>query len=146
MTAYIFRKLPQSLRPVSSDGEAWLDKIPLGAEVALEAKRHRSGPQNRKFWKLMDTVHGTLREDVARLYPTTEKMVDAIKVYLGVREELYRPNGEILAVKPGSVAFDKMPQDEFNDFMDRTITLVCKHFLPGVKSEDLRREIEEMVS
>ncbi len=50
-----------------------------------------------------------------------------------------------VAYLPKSISFAKMDQTEFDQFFDRTVELVCKHFLPGVRDEDLRREVLEMV-
>jgi hypothetical protein len=51
----------------------------------------------------------------------------------------------MLVAIPKSIAFHKMDQTEFEAFYDRCIDKIARHFLPGVKSEDLRREVEELI-
>jgi hypothetical protein len=93
------------------------------------------------FWALMSLVWEN--QDTVR-YPTVDDLVAAIKIAAGHRTRIELPNGEIGFI-PGSIAFHKMDQAAFSDFYDRVCDLIAKHFLPGVSSADLKREVEIMI-
>ena len=71
-------------------------------------------------------------------------MAAALKVACGICQTFVLKNGEKVYI-PGSISFAKMQQPEFDAYYSNAIEVVCKHFLPGVKSEDLKAEIEQIV-
>lgn len=132
-----------ALRPVDDAGQETLRSYGNGAVVMVEAKKPRNGKRHRLFWGLMSTVHQNLPESIAERYPTVETLVSAFKMLAGVREQRWLPDGTVYFV-PGSISYAKMDDAEFGQFLDRSITIITTHFLPGVRDADLRREIEEM--
>ena len=116
-------------------------KLGQGEVVMIEMKRPRNVKHHRMFWALMSLVWENM--DSAR-YPTVDDLVSAIKIAAGHRTRIELPNGEIGFI-PGSIAFHKMDQAAFSDFYDRVCDLIAKHFLPGVSSADLKREVEIMI-
>ena len=116
-------------------------KLGQGEVVMIEMKRPRNVKHHRMFWALMSLVWENM--DSAR-YPTVDDLVSAIKIATGHRTRIELPNGEIGFI-PGSIAFHKMDQAAFSDFYDRVCDLIAKHFLPGVSSADLKREVEIMI-
>ena len=116
-------------------------KLGQGEVVMIEMKRPRNVKHHRMFWALMSLVWENM--DSPR-YPTVDDLVSAIKIAAGHRTRIELPNGEIGFI-PGSIAFHKMDQAAFSDFYDRVCDLIAKHFLPGVSSADLKREVEIMI-
>jgi hypothetical protein len=141
MSRFFAIKHLNSLRPVDELGEAALRKIGHGEIFQVEIKRPRNIKHHRMFWVLMGLVHDNLDHD---LYPTVEDLVAAVKISAGLRTRIELPSGEVGFI-PGSIAFHKMDQDEFSKFHDRVCDLIAKHFLPGVNTDDLRREVEILI-
>lgn len=141
MARFLAIKHLNALRPADELGEAAIRKIAHGEIVSVEIKRPRNLKHHRMFWALMSLVHDNIDHD---RYPTVEDLVAAVKISAGLRTRIELPNGEIGFI-PGSIAFHKMDQDEFSKFYDRVCDLIAKHFLPGVKTDDLRREVEIMI-
>lgn len=141
MARFLAIKSLNSLRPADELGEAALRKIGHGEVVSIEVKRPRNIKHHRMFWALMGLVHDNIDQE---RYPTVEDLVAAIKIAAGLRTRIELPNGDIGFI-PGSIAFHKMDQDEFSKFYDRVCDLIAKHFLPGVNTDDLRREVEIMI-
>lgn len=137
------RKHLDCLRPADQPSVEALDKIKQDELVQVEVKRPRNIQHHRLFWVLMSTVHKHMPEDKAALYPRVENLVDAVKMQVGLREQIHMPSGKI-HFKPGSIAFANMDQDAFSAFFNQVADLVCKHWLPGVTSEELRAEVLQM--
>lgn len=130
-----------SLRPADEQGEAALRNIKQGATVTVEMRRPRNPKHHRMFWALMTIVHSNMDGD---RYPTVEDLVAAVKIAAGLRTRIELPNGEVGFI-PGSIAFHNLDQSGFDEFYDRVCDLIAKHFLPGVTSNDLKREVEIMI-
>lgn len=141
MAKFIAIKQLGSLRPCDEAGQSALSKIAEGDTVMIETKRPRNLQHHRMFWALMTIVHDNMDHE---RYPTVEDLVAAIKIAAGLRTRIDLPTGESGYI-PGSIAFHKMNQDEFSSFYDRVCDLISKHFLPGVDTEDLRREVSIMI-
>jgi hypothetical protein len=141
MARFLASKHFNSLRPTDQAGEDAMRKLGQGEVVMIEMKRSRNIKHHRMFWALMSLVWENM--DSAR-YPTVDDLVSAIKIAAGHRTRIELPNGEIGFI-PGSIAFHKMDQAAFSDFYNRVCDLIAKHFLPGVSSEDLKREVEIMI-
>jgi hypothetical protein len=141
MARFLVAKHLGSLHPVDEGGQDALRKIGNGELVMIEMKRPRNVKHHRMFWALMTIVWEQM--DTER-YPTVEDLVAAVKISAGLRTRIELPNGETGFI-PGSIAFHKMDQGAFSDFYERVCDLVAKHFLPGVTSDDLRREVSIMI-
>lgn len=76
-------------------------------------------------------------------WPTKEGLSKAVLCAIG-HGEIERSKRGVQWLKAKSIAFGNLGQDEFNEIFDRAIRLICERILPGVKDEDLRREVEIM--
>jgi hypothetical protein len=137
----LFAKSFGSLRPVDDAGKEALAKLGNGEIVQLELKRPRNIRFHRLYWALLTVVHDNIDGD---RYPTVDDLHAAVKIAAGLRTRIELPDGTIGFI-PGSIAFHKMDNDEFGRFYDRVCDLVAKHFLPGVDSEALKAEVEQMI-
>jgi hypothetical protein len=141
MARFLAQKHFGSLRPADEAGAEVLRKIANGKFVTVEVKQSRNLQHHRLFWALMTTVWNNLEHD---RYPTVEDFAGAVKICLGLRTRIELPNGTIGFI-PGSIAFHNMDQVAFSAFYDRVCDLIAEHFLPGVSSDELRREVEIMI-
>jgi hypothetical protein len=133
------RKQFGKLLPIDDAGEAEMRRIKNGALVQIEIKQPRNVAHLRKYWALVSLV----AENTER-YQNAETVHEALKISVGLRTEIELPGG-VKGYIPGSIAFHKMDQGEFSAFFERACDAVAKYFLPGVTSEDLKREVESMI-
>jgi hypothetical protein len=123
---------PYALVPQDQVGAELLAKIPLGEDVAIKVMRHRSLPQHRLFWGVLRYVAE------ASEWETAERLLVALKLRLGRYDLMKMPSGKIVPV-PDSISFAAMPQDTFQQFMDKSIAIICSEVLPGTDSDQLLR-------
>jgi len=129
---------PYALIPMNGHGAEMLAKVPLGEMVAITIKRGRSLPQHNLFWSILEHVAK------ATEWETKERLLVALKVWLGRYDLMQLPNGKTVPV-PQSISFDKMGGDEFTRFMDESIRVICEEVIPGTDSDALIAEISQMI-
>lgn len=107
----------------------------LPTEFEIVPKLKRSSPQLRLYWALMGTLAENLEQPV-----TKEAMSQWFKLRCGLTEEIKMKSGSIVTF-PSSVAFDKLPQDQFNDYFNKVKDLARSL---GYNS-GMERRVREMV-
>jgi LPS O-antigen subunit length determinant protein (WzzB/FepE family) len=126
---------PHTLVPQDQAGAELLGKIPLGEDVAVKIIRSRSLPQHRKFWAALRYVAEATK------WETAERLLAELKLNLGYYDSMKMPSGEVVRVLD-SISFPAKTQDEFQDFMQKSLTFICQEILPGYDPDDLLREAE----
>ena len=139
MTKLFMRKDLGRLVPADDAARAALSKIKHGSDIEVEIRRPRNIQHHRKFWALLNLVFENQDK-----YEEPEHLLAALKASVGHCDFLPGKDGMLVAV-PKSIAFHKMDQTAFNEFYDRCVDKIARHFLPGVDSEALRREVEELI-
>ena len=140
MSRIPFIKRAGALIPYDDAAKAVLDKFGQGTVIWMDPKQPRNERHHRKYWALISLVWDNVDHEQ---YPSPEDLHDAIKISVGLRTRIHLPSGK-LAYRAGSIAFSKMDQTEFSKFYDRVCDLIAKHFLPGVTSETLKHEVEQL--
>jgi hypothetical protein len=136
----VFRKSGlSSLTPVDHAAVHALSKIKPDQQVLCEIKRPRNIRQHRLWWALMQKIADNMDGDFS-----AETVCQVIKIRAGHVQVVRTRTGEVFI--PKSISFGSMPQDEFSAFMERAIGVICTDILPGLSSDDLRREISEIIS
>lgn len=129
------------LRPADDASLESLNKLKHGELVTVEVKRPRNAAHHRLYWALISLVWENLDQE---RYPSAEDLHAAVKIAAGLRTRIVLPSGEIGFI-PGSIAFHKMSQADFDAFYNTVCDLMSKHFLPGVTSDELKREVQQMI-
>lgn len=140
MADILMRKVLGTLRPVDAQGEEIMRSVSNGSIVRVTVKKPRNIKHHRKYWALISLLH----ENQER-YATPEELSDAIKCATGHCNVLTRSDGYEIRV-PRSISFGKMDQTEFDRFYERVIDLAVTRIIPGLSREDIKREVEAMVS
>lgn len=139
------RTLSGHLAPAEERAAEWTAKMRAGEMITIQPpKRARNGKHHRLFFALMTLVYQNLPEDSAALYRNVDQFVSAVKIAAGHYDELTTPGGTVHKI-PKSISFARMDQTAFDQFYDSVCELIINHFLPGVTSEDLKREVGQMV-
>ena len=134
---FLARKYLGKLEPIDEAGEEAMRHIK--GEVMVEVKQPRNIGHHKKYYALLGKLFANQEK-----YKTLDEMNAALKVACGVCQTFHLKNGDKVYI-PGSISFAKLDQLAFDEFYTNAIDVVCKHFLPGVKSADLRAEIEDIV-
>jgi hypothetical protein len=112
-----------------------LAKVPLGEDVAVKIMRDRSLPQHRLFWAVLRYVAEATK------WRDPEKLLATLKWELGRFDLMRTLSGDIIPVLD-SISFAAMTQDGFQDFMDKSIAIICSEVLPGMDRDRLIAEAE----
>jgi hypothetical protein len=127
------------LVPLSDLDRDFLAEVPSEVPVRVRVTRPRSGRHHRLFFGLLHKV-----VENQNFYKTVDELLTYLKTQLGYVEKIRFHDGKYF-LQTMSISFDKMPQDEFRNFFERSVDLIVSEVLPGVSKEDLLREVEEML-
>ncbi|MEL6316219.1 MAG: hypothetical protein AAFR16_01130 [Pseudomonadota bacterium] len=128
------------LEPADALAVEALDGLRLsqGATLRATLRMPRNSARNRWFHALLAVVADALGDQWT---PTTVK--HWLKVKCGLCD-LFEVDGQILLV-PRSTAFAAMDEIEFAAFCDRAVRVIVTELMPGMSSDDLRREVDLML-
>lgn len=136
---YVIRRGDMLTPAGPSDGER-IRELPSGKALRVEVRQpRRSSQQNRLYWSLLGVVCENLDQPIK-----PEDLHQWLKMRLGLTSEIRLRSGEIVEV-PRSVAFDKMPHEEFQAYFDQVKTLITTVLIPGLNKEALEREALAML-
>lgn len=102
--------------------------------VAVIVKRGRSIQQHRLFWAILQHVAE------ASEWETPDQLLVALKVQLGRYDLMQLPSGKAIPV-PHSISFAEMGQDDFMEFFNQSIAVICDKILGGYNPDDLINEV-----
>ena len=128
------------LVPANSQSEQELKKLPVDEWRLASIRLPRNLKHHRKWMALLQAVFPHQDE-----WPTFKSFRRAVKKALGLGEWIESKSGH-REFEEGSIAFDKMDQDEFDQFYARGVSLVITRILPAVNSEDLNAIVEEILA
>lgn len=121
---------PYMLIPADDRAAEVLAKLPGDKPVTIKVSRDRSSPQHRLFFAVLTYVAG------ATHWETPERLLVALKIRLGRYEPMALPSGKMVPV-PDSISFAAMDQEQFAEFFDQAIEVICADVLPGISSVEL---------
>lgn len=122
------------LSPATPHDAELLAGIKANGFVMVSIRKARSPNQLRLWWKLIEMVAPSTD------YENKEALAQALKIEVGAYDVVRELDGS-LSKAPRSIALDAMRQDDFNAFFESSIDAICRHVLPGMKSDDLREEV-----
>lgn len=128
---YAFIRRGNTLVPEMDFDARALDGVANGQRVKVEIKEFRNSARHRLYWAMLGDVIGAT--DCA-LSP--ERLHDLVKLETGLVELVSLPNGMKVAL-PGSIAFDKVSEEEFVTFFNRAVewlSLTYGYELPEEKA------------
>ncbi len=135
MAKGVFIRTVTGLIPEDDEARESIKGLGQGELVMVEVSRPRNLKHHRLFWKLCSTIGdaaGVDRSDVA----------DILKFKTGYVRQIQTKTGIIKV--PRSISWAAMDQAAFNIFFDRCCNVIISEWLPGMKADDLKAEIEQM--
>ena len=141
-------KTEKGLRGVTAEDQAaWLkfrrrlDTMKPGSMLRAEFASMRNVDHHRKLFALINLV-----TENSEIYDTTAKALVGIKLATGYFDLVADPTtGEITKI-PGSIAFENMPQEDFEVFYQRAIDGILHHILPHIERSQAERLIDMIIS
>jgi hypothetical protein len=136
-----FIKTAAGFIPKSQAAREFHAKTKLGATVELKGRRPRNPGHHRKLFALLSLLADNREE-----FSSTEDALLGLKAVLGYGTwKKLHPKAEREVFVPDSIAFENMPQDEFNEFYEAAVAAVIRWWLP-VNDNELREAIEEFAA
>lgn len=126
------------LFPASARSERIIRAMPYKKLVMLEARTSRNPAHHDLFWTILDRV-----VEATGRFPSSDALNDALKFQLGITEEWISLDGEI-HIRPGSIAWSAMKQEEFRDYFDRAMAIIAENFYPHMSEEEVK-DIEILI-
>lgn len=116
-------------------------RLPIGIDVLCEITRPRNYEFHKKFFALIRLTFDNLPERIHHMLNvrSEEDLLTCIKLDLGLATTIYHGGREI--VKPGSISFAAMDNDEFERFYNRALDLILSKYLRGATREQIAEEI-----
>lgn len=139
MASILLQRSLSGLSPIDEIGQEALRSIAIGDLIRVRMTKLRNPQHHRLFFALVNKVYENQDH-----YHNVEHFLTALKVALGHCDTVICKNGNTAYI-PKSISFARMDQIEFDQFFNKAVDLICRDFLPGVKSDDLRREVLEMI-
>ena len=143
MPKIVCRKIGRALVPVDDDAIAFVDKLPEGRDLMIEATRSRNPRHHRLYWATIKFIsENSARFDGVPL----ERIHHSLKIACGhVDTHIDAATGEVYYI-PRSIAYEALGQDEFQDFWKAATDIACaRWFPPDTCAEDVRRELIKLV-
>lgn len=131
-----YRKTLDGFQPISNAAREFHAKTKLGQVIEMKCRRPRNPAHHRKLFALLG-----LLTDNTEDFTNTEDALTAIKAATGHGRWVQIGKAQRELFMPDSIAFDAMPQDEFEAFYDRAIAAVIRFWLPTSETE-LREAVE----
>ena len=139
MAKGVFRKHLSHLVPADADAETLMRSVKHDEAVMIEVKRPRNLRHHRLFWALMNMIWENQEH-----YKSPQEVCAAFKLAVGHVDIIKTKRGTVAI--PKSISFAKMDQVEFNQFFERALEFAVTEVIPGLGKEDLRAEVQMMVS
>lgn len=123
-----------ALWPATEADKERFRKWPQGQVVDVEWKRPRNPQFHRKFFALVNMAYQHSEA------PSPDAFLDSLKILAGHYENIALPDGRIW-LRPKSISFANMGEDEFDEFYSRCLDAILTHIMPGVDPA----EVEKMI-
>ena len=123
-----------ALIPETEEDALMLEKMAHGATWCFSVHRERNAKHHRKFFSLVRVVWDNLPEHLDDHYPDIEHLRYELTMKAGWFTTFTTTKSEKVYL-PKSIAFDKMDQQEFDEFYSKIVDVVLKHFLPVEREE-----------
>lgn len=136
MAKALFIRTVHGLMPEDDAAAQTLKGVRIGASVAVEVSRPRNIQHHRLYWKLCSVIAESIGAE-------PETISDVLKLRTGHVRTIQTKQG--LVRLPKSISFAHLDQVGFSAFFDKACLVVCQEWLPHMRADQLRQDIEDMV-
>ena len=132
----LFVRTLHGLMPEDEQGLAALRGVKIGSSVQIEVSRPRNIQHLRLYWNLVSVIAESIGAEA-------ETVSDVLKLRTGHVRTIQTKQGIVRL--PKSISFAQLDQAGFSAFFDKACVVVCQEWLPHMKADQLRQDIEDMV-
>lgn len=136
----IFVKRGGGLFPADLEAATGFARMKDGMAYLVNVHRPRNVRHHRKLFALLNLV-----QDNTDRWPTVETLLDDLKISTGLFETRVNAVTGIPYVVAKSISFASMSQDEFEQWFDKAVDLICKQVL-DMDREYLLAEIDDVLA
>jgi hypothetical protein len=123
------------LYPADKASADLLAKYRDGEMVRVKGMNRPRNPRHHSlYWVLLDTVWQN-----QETFPTVEQLHRAMKIATALYDEYEIGGKTVISLR--STDFTAMKQDEFNQYYDRVVRLICERVIPGMSDEALKARV-----
>ena len=130
-----YRRTLSGFEPVSSTAKRFWQETRLGDVIKLVGSRPRNLPRHNYYWKMLEVAVNNIEA-----FDIPKQLHTAVKATLGYGKWLEVPGASRMLFIENSIAFDKMSEAEFAEYLDAAAKAITKHWLHGVAIETLMEE------
>lgn len=123
--------------PICEVGQKQHARLNVGSTVGGEIARGRSVVQNSLYWSVLTKVVTHAPGE----WRTPEALHEVLKVATGHVEVVKLVDGRLIKI-PQSTAFDAMPQDQFQSYVDAAFQVIQDEILGGMSVDELLAHTE----
>lgn len=137
----VWRKQLGHVVPYDDNAKAFLAKTKNGDLVMMDGRKPRRIRHHRLMFALL-----TLVVENCDRYPDVDTLLFALKIATGHCERFPSADGKLEFVKPKSISFESLSQDDFEPLYDRFVNVITTQIIPGLGKDELLAEVEEMIA
>lgn len=105
----------------------------------LTRASRRSVQQNKFYWELLRSVI-----ENQEFYRSASQLHFWLKIKLGYVEQIEFHNNQMIT-RVKSTSFENMDSDDFKQYLDSSIMLICEEIIPNMQRRDLVNKVESML-
>lgn len=133
------RRTLSGLVPADDLAKAEFKRVPVDKLVQIEIKAARNPRQHRLLFAALNMMVEHAE------FPNTEAALVALKLATGHVDYVQIDKDGTMHLIPKSISYASMPKGDWEPWFDSALQVIADKWLPGVKSEELRVELEQMV-
>lgn len=131
----LMRMRDGGLYPADKAAADLLAKYCDGDMVRVKGMNRPRNPRHHSlYWVLLTTVW-----ENQETFPTVESLHRSIKLATGLYDTFKIGDREVIELR--STDFTSMKQDEFSEYYDRVVRLICERVIPGMSDEALKERV-----
>lgn len=139
MTRVLARRTLSGLVPADDQATAEFKRLEVGKTVYVQLIAARNPRQHRMLFAALNMM-----VDHAE-FPNTEAALFALKLATGHVDYIVIDKDGTQHMVPKSISYASMPKGEWEPWFESALRVIADKWLPGVKSDELRAELEQMV-
>lgn len=133
---FIKKNVFGNFEPIGVLDKALIADLPVNKPLKAKITQPRSVPQNSLYWVILGKVI-----ENQEMFPSAYVLHDALKARLGYNTTYMFPDGYKFTYQ-GSTAFENQDAEDFKEYFDKAMELICRAVIPGLDLPALLEEIE----
>jgi hypothetical protein len=140
MTRVLARRTLSGFVPADDQAAAEFKRLEVGKVAYIEIKAVRNPRQHRMLFAALNMMVEHAE------FPNIEAALLALKLATGHVDYITIDKDGTQHMVPRSINYANMTKGDWEPWFDSALKVIAERWLPGVKSEELRAELEQMVA